>query len=128
MSKRIFTPDEANKRLPLVKKIVREILQNGKEMRELLGKTSGREQSDDLLRIQEDIDRLMSELEELGCYYKDWNFEIGLVDFPAMIEGEAVFLCWRSDEPQLHWYHRMEEGYAGRKPIPAELLNSDQSA
>ena len=123
MARRIFAPAEAGKRLPLVKKIVGEILHKGKEMRLLLEKTSGRERSEELLQIQEEMERLMSELEELGCYYKDWNFEIGLVDFPAMIDGEAVFLCWRSDEPQIRWYHGMEDGYAGRKPIPSELLS-----
>ncbi len=124
MTRRIFTPAEAGKRLPLVKKIVGEILQKHKELRLLLEQTSGREGSAELLQIQEEMERLMSELEELGCYYKDWNFEIGLVDFPAMIDGEAVFLCWRSDEPHIRWYHGMEEGYAGRRSIPPELLGN----
>ena len=121
MVRRIFTPAEANQRLPLVKKIVGEILQNGRAMRELLNRTSGREQSDEILELQENIERLMAELEELGCYYKDWNFEIGLVDFPAMLDGEAVLLCWRSDEEKLSWFHGMEDGYAGRQPIPPGL-------
>ena len=56
----------------------------------------------------------------MGCFYKDWDFELGLVDFPALVRGELVFLCWRSDEPALRFYHRMEEGYAGRRPLPVE--------
>ena len=71
---------------------------------------------------EKSAEELMKELEDLGGYYKDWNFEIGLVDFPAMIGGEEVFLCWRSDEKSVHWYHSMEEGYGGRTLIPEKLL------
>ena len=74
------------------------------------------------MTLQEEIEALMKELEDLGCFYKDWNFEIGLVDFPALIQGEEVFLCWRSDEKNIRWYHPVEEGYAGRKLIPENLL------
>ena len=64
----------------------------------------------------------MLELEELGCYFKDWDFKVGLVDFPAKIEGEEVFLCWKSDEETLGWYHPIEGGFQERKPIPEHLL------
>ena len=64
----------------------------------------------------------MRELETIGCYYKDWGFDKGLIDFPARIGGEDVYLCWRSDENEVAWYHPVEGGYAGRRPIPAELL------
>jgi hypothetical protein len=64
----------------------------------------------------------MAELTEIGCSYKDWGFEMGLVDFPGFIDGQPVCLCWRSDEPTVEWYHAPEAGYAGRQPIPAELL------
>ena len=57
----------------------------------------------------------------MGCYYKDWNFQIGLVDFPALVDDEVVFLCWRSDESELRYYHRLEEGFAGRRPLPRGL-------
>ncbi|HVO37513.1 MAG TPA: DUF2203 family protein [Spirochaetia bacterium] len=39
------------------------------------------------------------------------------MDFPAMIDGEAVFLCWRSDQSRLACYHRLEDGCRGRKPL-----------
>ena len=54
----------------------------------------------------------------MGCSFKDWNFSIGLVDFPAVIDGETVFLCCRSDEGKLAWYHRIEDGYQRRRPLP----------
>lgn len=122
--KRVFTPAQATKTLPLVKKIVGEILEKGKATRLLLASTSGRENSEQLEQLQDEIDSLMKELEQIGCYYKDWDFTIGLVDFPSLIDAEAVFLCWRSDESELRWYHPMEEGYLGRKLIPEHLLSS----
>jgi len=124
MFREFFTPKEANKRLPLVKKIVKEILHKGHDVRELLKNNEGQQTSESLMLVDE-IETLMKELEDLGCFYKDWNFEIGLVDFPATIDGEEVFLCWRSDEPEILWYHGIEEGYAGRKPLPAQWLLGD---
>lgn len=123
MPKKIFTPKEANQRLPLVKKIVRDILDKGHALRGLIKKVGNDDTSADLELLQVEIEALIGELEALGCYYKDWNFDIGLVDFPAIINNKEVFLCWRSDEPQVRWYHRIHDGYSGRKPIPEELLD-----
>jgi len=68
------------------------------------------------------LDDLFDELESLGCSYRDWNFSQGLVDFPSVIHGQEALLCWRSDEPKVCYYHDLEAGYAGRLPIPKELL------
>ena len=122
MPQKIFTPEEANRRLPLIKRIVEDILSKGKRLKALglLSETPSVKQERETLI--DGIEDLMSELQNLGCYFKDWNFEIGLVDFPSLIGGEQVLLCWRSDEPRLEWYHGMEDGYPGRKRIPEELL------
>ena len=114
-----FTPEEARKTLPLVNKIVKDILSTTREMR-LLAEEIGphAEENEDIKKMAADVEGFMSELEEIGCFFKDWNFTIGLVDFPAMIDGEEVFLCWKSDEEDIEYYHGMEEGFAGRKPIP----------
>ena len=118
MFRKLFTPEEANKRLPLVKKIVDDILDKGKELRFLIQQHQGQQMPAECLTLKSEIEGLISELEDLGCYCKDWNFDIGLVDFPAVIDGQEVFLCWRSDETQLRWYHAISDGYAGRMPIP----------
>lgn len=122
MFSKIFTPQEANKRLPLIKKIVEDILEKGREFRSMLRGAQGKEPPEAALRVADEIEDLMRELEALGCFYKDWNFETGLVDFPALIGGQEVLLCWRSDEPDVRWYHGVEDGYAGRKAIPEDLL------
>lgn len=107
MVEKFFTPKEANQILTNVKKIVEEILSKAHE-----AGGEGR------------IKALMAQLEDMGCYYKDWNFEIGLVDFPAIIHGQQALLCWRSDEPEVAWFHGYEDGYAGRRPVTRELIFS----
>lgn len=118
-----FTPQEANKTLPLVKKIVKDILDTAFQIRTIAESLGGNiERNREIEQYNTQINYYMRELEEIGCSYKDWNFQIGLVDFPAMIEGEEVLLCWRSDEDSVKFYHGIEEGYVGRKPIPEEYL------
>lgn len=114
-----FTPSEARKTLPLVKKIVKDILDTSREMRLIADETDGEiEQDPRISKMASDIEGFMVELQEIGCYFKDWNFTIGLVDFPALIEGKEVMLCWKSDEDDIMFYHDFETGFQGRKPIP----------
>lgn len=118
-----FTPKEANKTLPLVKQIVRDILINASKIKyfvESFGKEA--EENPEVLSLAQDIEGYMKELEEIGCSYKDWSFELGLVDFPSIIDGKEVLLCWRSDEESVKFYHGLFEGFAGRKPIPEAYL------
>jgi hypothetical protein len=110
--KRLFTPREAESTLPLVRQIVADILATALRIREL------EENHDELPGLQAELEENLGELASMGCYFKDWNFSVGLVDFPAVIDGETVFLCWRSDENELSWYHRIEDGYQGRRPLP----------
>jgi hypothetical protein len=110
--KRLFTRREAESALPLVRQIVDDVLETARKIREL------EEEDDELPGLQAQLEEHLQELEGMGCFFKDWNFSIGLVDFPAVIDGETVFLCWRSDESELAWYHPIEEGYQGRRPLP----------
>jgi len=110
--KRLFTQREAESALPLVRQIVADILETARRIRE------AEEGGPEIADLQAELEEHLLELEEMGCFYKDWNFSVGLVDFPAEIDGQTVFLCWRSDENELAWYHRIEEGYQGRRPLP----------
>ncbi len=119
---RVFDLQAANKTLPLVKSIVRDILQCGQELRRLVFQYG--EISDSLPEykaLNEQLRSYIIELEELGCVYKDYDFSIGLVDFPALIDSTEVFLCWRSDEDRIEHYHGIQEGFAQRRAIPEEL-------
>lgn len=46
------------------------------------------------------------------------SIEQGLIDFPAVIDGRAVLLCWKDPEPEVAFWHTLEGGFAGRKPLP----------
>ena len=118
-----FTPAEAKKTLPLVRKIVKDILDTSREMRLIADEIGHNVENDPRIqKLADDIEEFMQELEEIGCYFKDWNFSIGLIDFPAISDGKEVFLCWRSDEDDIMYYHEVDAGFAGRKIIPPEEL------
>ena len=126
---RLFTPVEANRTLPLVRRIVEDILVAGRRAKALHAEHGNRATTvPDFQRQLAEMEELMKELEGIGCSFKDYNFEIGLVDFPAVIDGQDVLLCWRSDEPEVRFYHGITAGYAGRRPIPDHLLHPAPSA
>jgi hypothetical protein len=121
-----FTPAEASKTLPLVRKIVKDILDTSREMRLIADEIDSDAENDPRIkRFADDIEKFMLELEEIGCFFKDWNFSIGLVDFPSVIDGEEVFLCWRSDEDDVLFYHGINDGFSGRKSIPTNYLSEE---
>jgi hypothetical protein len=66
-------------------------------------------------RAEENIRDALERIHSTGCVVKD--LEVGLLDFPSRIEGEDVYLCWKLGEDRIRFYHRQDEGFAGRKPI-----------
>ncbi len=66
-------------------------------------------------RLAESIHSALEQIHATGCVVKD--LEVGLLDFPARINGEAVYLCWRLGEDRIRFYHSQDEGFSGRKPI-----------
>lgn len=70
------------------------------------------------LRMQGLIDQMqagVARIDELGIVLRD--IETGLVDFPALVAGRQVWLCWRLGEPEIAWWHELESGVAGRRRI-----------
>ncbi len=76
---------------------------------ELAKKRAEREQS--AAEMLETINKI----QETGCVVKD--IDLGLVDFPSLLEGEEVFLCWKLGEERVAHWHGIHEGFAGRKPL-----------
>ncbi len=85
-------------------------------LREGDGAAAGREGETARLReLAAEITQAVERVNDLGCLVKD--VDAGLVDFYALQDGEAVFLCWQFGEPAISTWHGLEEGFAGRKPI-----------
>jgi hypothetical protein len=62
-------------------------------------------------QVQESVSRIL----ETGCLVKD--VDEGLVDFPSLLNGEEIYLCWKLGERRIEFWHGIEEGFAGRKPL-----------
>ncbi len=61
------------------------------------------------------IKAALARIEATGCVVKD--LDVGLLDFPALVDNEEVYLCWKLGEERIRFWHRQDEGFAGRKPI-----------
>ncbi len=64
----------------------------------------------------------LAEIDELGVQVKD--LDIGLLDFPCLVDGETILLCWKMGEDRITFWHGLEEGYAGRKPITDKIAKA----
>ncbi len=70
------------------------------------------------LRMQGLIDQMAAggaRIDELGIALRD--IPTGLVDFPALVNGRQVWLCWRRDEEAIHFWHDLDSGFGGRRPL-----------
>jgi hypothetical protein len=61
----------------------------------------------------------IEQVQAIGCVVKD--LDIGLIDFPTEFRGEEVYLCWKLGEPQIEFWHGVEEGFGGRKAIDQDF-------
>ncbi len=130
---RHFTPEEANAALEHVRPLVEELVTVRREhvaalaRQEALARTirgnGGGIPPAELASAAAEVEalarrlaRLVDEIAAHGAQVKD--LDGGLVDFPALRRGETVFLCWRLGEPEVGWWHRVEDGFAGRRPLP----------
>ena len=121
---RHFTLEEANAILPRLKPLLRQLRDAKDELtdaeaHELLsgaaptngGGEPGRQVGVAFLEVR----RLLEALEQAGIVLKD--IDRGLVDFPALLDGREVFLCWELGEDEVAFWHDLEAGYRGRQPL-----------
>jgi hypothetical protein len=131
---RLFTEEEANDALesvrPLVERLVearRRFVHVAGRLEEVEGRVSGNGGGLDPGRVRElqeraaeaaaDLAGIVAALEEVGVQVKD--LDEGLIDFPAKHPGgDTVLLCWRLGETDVAYWHGLEVGFAGRKPLP----------
>lgn len=140
MPPKLFSVDEANSLLPKLEPLVRRLMEQGerlqehqvvvREFRAKAGGNGGTFLGGRFAQAKQEIERLAAELQEgiheiesWGCVVKD--LDQGLVDFPARLRQQQVYLCWRLGEPRIAFWHGLEEGFAGRKPLEDEPMDRD---
>ena len=124
-SKKLFTLDEANAFVPQLLDLVPKIqklsvsLKNNfpdiKNARDKAKWNGGSDQGVDYLNAVLKYNDLMRKIEEMGCEVK--GIREGLIDFPSLREGREVYLCWRMPEKEILFWHDLNSGFTGRKPI-----------
>ena len=132
---RYFTPEEANHELLEIRPLVEELVAHRREQQrleetrfELAAKIAGNgggidsnvlaeaEQAEQRERVE--VARCVNAIHGRGAIVKD--VDEGLVDFPALRQGEEILLCWRLGEDEVAHWHGLEEGFAGRKQLDPE--------
>jgi hypothetical protein len=130
--RKTFSVEEANATLPLVRAIVKDLAElsaHVAERRERLAALSPIRDRHSGDPYQEEVDQIEEELEQDTERLREYVRELldlgvepkgateGLVDFPAVIGGREVFLCWKLGEPEVLYWHDREAGFAGRQPL-----------
>ena len=138
---KFFPLEEPNATLPLVRRIVKDVVAEGQRVEELLarlekGRSTSVEQSgeladpdvqvvssrspededlrEDVAKASSQLETYLAELTQIGCLFKGPQ---GTVDFYSMMDGQAIFLCWTLGEEEILYWHDLETGYAGREPL-----------
>jgi hypothetical protein len=132
---RHFTPEEANAELAHVRPLVERLVSTRQEhaaalerQEQLEGKIRGNGGGippAELASATAEVDalarrlaRIVDEITSHGAQVKD--LDSGLVDFPALHAGETVLLCWQLGEDDIGWWHRVDDGFEGRRPLPLD--------
>ena len=132
MEQRYFTAEEANEALLEVRPLTEELVGHRRALVELQERQSavtariagngGNVEPHELEEVQEQLDeevagiaRCVARIHEVGALVKD--LDDGLVDFPATRDGRDVLLCWRLGEDEIGFWHGLDEGFSGRKPL-----------
>jgi hypothetical protein len=135
MARRHFTPEEANELLAEVRPVAEELLARRRSfavttarlarLSSRIAGNGGDFDPQEPRALQEQLEQegravaeCVERLDRLGVLVKD--LDRGLVDFPALRAGEEVLLCWQVGEDEVAHWHGLEEGFAGRKPLPLD--------
>ncbi|MFO8172808.1 MAG: DUF2203 domain-containing protein [Gemmatimonadota bacterium] len=142
MRRRIFTVGEANALLPHLREVLsriralKDVVGDRTDQLKILDVIWGRKLTDpenpdhlDFKRHRraiggavEEIERLIrEEILALGVRFPQGGLEHGLLDFPTVLDGRWVYLCWRAEEPEILAWHEVDGGFAGRRPLTPEV-------
>lgn len=129
MAEHVFNVDEADALIPRLEFLVERLQSCARQLRDGVGAIAAERDvtvaslsMPEVLRLRpglhslvEELTRFVHEIEELGGVLKD--LELGLVDLPADIAGERAFLCWQYGEKTVGYWHRVDDGFSGRRPL-----------
>lgn len=140
MTQKTFTLAEAQVLLPVLESLLKTAIDGKKFIEEVegefqalssriflnggtlvdIGRLAGRKKEKDqcILRVKD----ALAEIDSTGVQVKD--LDIGLLDFPCVIEDRVILLCWKVGERAITHWHSTDEGFAGRKPIDAKIAGS----
>ena len=127
---RLFTLEEANGLIPRLELIMEKLQRKGVELRQEVRAVASEIDKplteltlDEVVAyrpalklLTDDMQRLVGEIEQTGVQFK--GLDLGLVDFPAEIDGEHRLLCWQYGEKEIGYWHTEESGFAGRQRLP----------
>jgi hypothetical protein len=134
MAHKLFTLAEANRTLPLVKRVVQDIMTVYPQWKDLVAQYEliaaqarpdwGESKEQLNLKLQIDavaakINGYLGELEQVGCEFK--GFDEGLVDFHGRLDEREILWCWKFGEDRIAHWHELDAGFAGRQPLPEVL-------
>jgi hypothetical protein len=134
----VFTVESANRTLPLVRRIVEDLVrQYGRWQQRLTeceiaaagvhsaqrGETAALQR--EVQALAAEIEGYVEELASLGAEAKA-PLDTGLVDFPGEMDGRPVYLCWRLGEPSIQHWHEIDAGFAGRQPLHSLPASADR--
>ena len=136
---RFFTVDEANSLIPSLRPAVEELLGTFRKIRSEIEEAAGEAGvplgSPELAkhiearaiapRLLETVKRLIEQIHSNGCLVN--GPEAGLIDFPCLFNNEIVYLCWKYGEPRIGYWHRIPDGFAGRRPL-LDVSNPEDAA
>ena len=119
-----YTREEARALLPQIRRWLHELARirsdvetNDRRLEGLLasGQDLGGDMVNKSVQLLAEIKALIHEFQSREIFIKD--MERGLIDFPALIGGREVFLCWEKDDEDIEFWHGIDSGYAGREPL-----------
>lgn len=140
MSERTFTLDEAASLLPVLESLLRTAIAGKKLMEEVEAELQAlghriflnggmfvdvvplARRKGERAKAEQRAKDALAEIDAIGVQVKD--LDIGLLDFPAEVDGQIILLCWKLGEESIAHWHGTQEGFAGRKPIDERIARA----
>lgn len=143
MAERTFTLEEAQALLPVLESLLRTAITSKKTMEEVDAELQAlahrvflnggtfldvvplARRKAERGKAEQRAKDALAEIDSIGVQVKD--LDIGLLDFPCVVEGQIILLCWKLGEKSITHWHGTQEGFAGRKPIDERIARAKRA-